>query len=345
MILNNKYNLVIFFIFFLFLFLGIFIYDDYGISWDEYYDRICGYVSLNFVRNFLSLEEYPNYPKLEDFIFANYGVIFTLPMAFLEKVFLIEDSKQYFLFRHFFNFIIFFISSIFFFFLLKKRFSKLLSIIGLIFFYLSPRIFADSFYNSKDIVFLSLFIINLFYAINFLNKLTYKNALFLSLVSSLGIASRIMGIIIPFIVIIFFILRSLENNFFFKKNIYKVIAFIILLQIFVIFFWPYLWINPIENFINTFKTMSSFKWTGGIFYLNNYISGLNLPWHYPIVWIIISTPILYLFLFFIGSYFILIRFLKRFINLSEIKILNDIYRGNKERMDIFFSLFFIFQYF
>ncbi len=102
MILNNKYNLIIFFIFFLFLFLGIFIYDDYGISWDEYNDRICGYVSLNFVRNFLSLEEYPNYPKLEDFIFANYGVIFTFPMAFIEKVFLIDDSKQYFLFRHFF---------------------------------------------------------------------------------------------------------------------------------------------------------------------------------------------------------------------------------------------------
>ena len=87
--------------------------------------------------------------------------------------------------------------------------------------------------------------------------------------------------------------------------------------------------------------MSGYQWRGGIFYLNEYISALNLPWHYPIVWILISTPILYLFLFFLGSYLILMRFLKRFINLSEKKKFNDIYRGNKERMDIiiFFILF------
>ena len=88
--------------------------------------------------------------------------------------------------------------------------------------------------------------------------------------------------------------------------------------------------------------MSAYQWRGGIFYLNEYISALNLPWHYPIVWILISTPILYLFLFFFGSCSIFIRFLKRFINLSEKKIFNDIYRGNKERMDIiFFFILFI----
>ena len=134
-----------FFILTVFFIIGINIYDDYGISWDEYNERIGGFVSLNFVRETLSLDTYPGFPRLGDYIYSNYGVMFNLPMAYIEKTFLIDDTKQIFLIRHLFNFIIFFISSIFFFLLLKKRFSKLLSTIGLLFFYLSPRIFSDSF--------------------------------------------------------------------------------------------------------------------------------------------------------------------------------------------------------
>jgi hypothetical protein len=137
-------------------------------------------------------------------------------------------------------------------------------------------------------------------------------------------------------------LRYFEKKSDIKKNIFKIIVFFFLLNTFVLIFWPYLWNDPINNLLSTFKSMSAYQWRGGIFYLNEYISALNLPWHYPIVWILISTPILYLFLFFFGSCSIFIRFLKRFINLSEKKIFNDIYRGNKERMDIiFFFILFI----
>jgi len=338
----NFEKLLPFLIFSVFFIIGINIYDDYGISWDEYNERIGGFVSLNFVRETLSIETYPGFPKLDDYIYSNYGVMFNLPMAYIEKAFLIDDLKEIFLIRHLFNFIIFFISSIFFFLLLKKRFSKLLSIIGLLFFYLSPRIFADSFYNNKDIIFFSFFIISLFFSINFLNNPNYIGALLSSITCSFAIATRVLGVIVPFVVLVFFILRSLDNNIFFKKNIFKIITYILFLQIFTILFWPYLWIDPITNFIKTLESMSSYPWSGGIFYLGNYISALNLPWHYSILWILISTPILYLFLFFLGSYLIIIRSFKRFINLSEKKSFNDIYRGNKERMDIiFFSIFFL----
>ena len=58
-------------------------------------------------------------------------------------------------------------------------------------------------------------------------------------------------------------------------------------------------------FFNTLKIMSSYSWSGGIFYLGEYVNALNLPWHYPIVWILISTPILYIILFIIGSILII----------------------------------------
>jgi len=139
------------------LIVGILIYDDYGISWDENYHRGNGFVALNYIRSLLSLNTYSGFPNFENYVSAQYGVIFDLPMAYLEKLFLIEDSKNYFLMRHLTNFLIFFVSCICFYLLLLKRFTYKLSILGLFFFVLSPRIFADSFYNMKDLIFLSYF--------------------------------------------------------------------------------------------------------------------------------------------------------------------------------------------
>ena len=138
---QNYTNLFVIFIFSTFFITGILIYDDYGISWDEYYNRINGFVALNSIRKLFSLNViYPNLVhSTESFTEGAkmYGVLFDLPMAFIEEKLQIDDSKNYFLLRHFFNFLIFFVSSIFFYLLLKKRFSKELSVIGLLFIILS----------------------------------------------------------------------------------------------------------------------------------------------------------------------------------------------------------------
>ena len=115
---SNYINLIILLIFSFFLIIGTLIFDDYGISWDEHYQRTDGFIALNFIREILSLNIYPGFEH-PDKRFAElariYGSIFDLPMAFAEKIFGIEDSRNYFLLRHFFNFLIFYISTIFFF--------------------------------------------------------------------------------------------------------------------------------------------------------------------------------------------------------------------------------------
>ena len=201
--LNYK-KISIVLIFSLLLIVGVLNYDDYGLSWDENYHRGNGFVSLNYIRSLLELNIYPGFPDFENYFSAQYGVIFDLPMAYLEKLFLINDSRNYFLMRHLINFLIFFISCICFYLLLLRRFTFKFAILGLVFFILSPRIFADSFYNMKDLVFLSLFVISLYFSIRFLDKISYKNAVLASLFCSIAVSSRIMGIIMPFIIIIFF---------------------------------------------------------------------------------------------------------------------------------------------
>ena len=214
---KNNTSLLVILIFSSYFIIGILIYDNYGISFDEFNHRINGFVALNFFREIFSLDIYPGLEHSGK-VFAEstkqYGVLFDLPMAFIEKKLHIEDSKNYFYLRHFFNFIIFYISSIFFYLLLKKRFSRKLSVVGLFFWILSPRIFADSFYNMKDLIFLSFFVISLFFAIKFLNTPSYKNAFLSSLACALAIDVRILGIIVPFIIFVFFILKSIDNKYF-----------------------------------------------------------------------------------------------------------------------------------
>ena len=50
----NFHKLLPFSIFAIFFVIGVNIYDDYGLSWDEYNERISGFFSLNYIREILS---------------------------------------------------------------------------------------------------------------------------------------------------------------------------------------------------------------------------------------------------------------------------------------------------
>ena len=162
-----------------FFILGCIVFFDYGISIDEPFNRLMGFYwlnyifsffpdleiskNINFVLNNIKVTSFENISTLEpnDFV---YGIVFDVPMAFFEILFGINDPKYYFQMRHFFNFLFFFIASIYFFRLLSIRFKDWkLPILGTFFFVLSPRIIANSFYNNKDLIFLSLFVISIYY--------------------------------------------------------------------------------------------------------------------------------------------------------------------------------------
>ena len=329
---------------------GLIVFSDYGISYDEKANREMGFRALNDVRLLFGLDIYSGFENSDIKYVAStkqYGVIFDLPLAFLEKLFNFNLSRSFFLLRHFAVFLIFFISSIYFYLLIKKRFNENLALLGVIFLILSPRIYAESFYNMKDIVFLSFFNISLYFAFELINKINFKNAFIAAFACSLAINSRIIGVIIPVIIVIFFTLIILESKSNFKKNYKKLLFFLLSLVSFTIILWPYLWNDPLVNFLSALKTMSSYPMRLSIFYFGDYISSINLPWHYSIVWILITTPTIYLLLFITGSFDILLKTSKRFMELSSSNKRFDPWVGNEERMDlvifliIFITLFLI----
>ena len=143
---------ITFFLFSIFFLIGLLTFRDYGIWGDEEFQRFNGLYWLNYVLSFTSFDELKNIiafkiDQIGDFTLGHpkyypyYGVIFDLPAAFLELIFQIEDSKNYFYLRHFLNFTFFFVGSIFFYKLLLNRFSNYnVALIGTLFFVLSPRI-------------------------------------------------------------------------------------------------------------------------------------------------------------------------------------------------------------
>lgn len=206
--------------------------------------------------------------------------------------------------NHFLVFLYFYLSVLCFFKLAKGYFkSDFWSLLATIFLVISPRIFADSFYNPKDIPFLSSMIIGFFSMRKFLRKPAISSGIWHGLASAIAIDIRILGVMLPAVT---FILNLSDkrvrdkNSKYLKRQAVAWSAYLLICGIFVVILWPFLWGDPIGRFVEAFNLMRKFAWDGANLYLGQYVSGKAVPWHYVPVWISITTPISILLLFLIG---------------------------------------------
>ncbi len=340
---KNKEKLLVIIIFLFILLAGLSSYKDYGVSSDELNNRLKGTISLNYIgEKFLPsyIDNYKknfskknnrsyNIPKLHEAgLIKYYGVTFDLPLYALELLFNINETYKKYQLRHVATFLIFFVALIYFYKLAKLRTNNvILSSTAVVILFLTPRILANSFYNSKDIVFLSFFFIAIYYSIKFFKKQSNKNIILAGLTCAIAIDTRIAGVILPFFITVIFILESLISNQKLKLN--ELLKFYLILFLFVIIFWPYLWENPILNFIEAYNVISKYPIEFNFIFNEKFISVNSVPYYYYPYWILISTPILNLILFLTGF----IYFLK---NLSVTSVNFDL----KSKQDIFIFLIF-----
>ena len=315
--ISKKITYLLFLILFL---IGIFTFKDYGMSIDEEFQRSSGLYWLNYVLNFTPFSELASevsikfsqsktftVPHVE--VFKYNGVIFDLPSALLEILFKINDPKDYFYLKHFLNFTLFFIAAILFYKLLFNRFSnQTVALTGTLFFVLSPRIYGSSFYNPKDMIFLSLLTMAFYFCFKLFDKMSYKNFLIFGLFCALATSQRMWGIFLPLSFIGFYFLSILSKKE--DLNYFSGIAFFcISFCLFLIVFWPYLWSNPVVNFAEAFRFFShNFAVGFKMLFNGEYININFIPYSYIITWILITTPTLYIVLFLIGYFQIFKRF-------------------------------------
>ncbi|MEO6904270.1 MAG: glycosyltransferase family 39 protein [Bacteroidia bacterium] len=310
--IEKSRKLILFIFFGLFFIIGLNIYTDYGLSWDEGMQwKDNGTVVYDYVFHKSEATTKALLEGNEKY----HGPAFELTLVIIEKVLHLEDPRTVFLMRHLVNFLVFFISTIFFYFLCNFCFKNWkLSLLGSLFLILSPRIFADAFYNSKDLILLSFFIIGMYTVLIYYQKQTYKWAILNALICGFTIDIRILGIVLPLLTfgfvaidVLFYLLNKKKP----KTNFKSFFVYLVFLILFTILFWPVLWEAPIFHFMSAFTEMSNYQWTNKVLYLGEFIPSTKLPWHYLPVWIFITTPFFYSILFIIGLFCILRLFIKK----------------------------------
>ena len=274
------------------LIIGQATYQDYGISWDEPIQREFGNISYDYVFN--------GNNKLLTYSQAYYGVGIEMPLVALERWMKLTDTRDIFLMRHMVMHIFFLFSALCGYFLVLRLFkNKFLACLGFIMFAFIPRIYAHSFFNSKDVGFLSMFLI----ALNFSQYAFSKNKTWLYFV--LGIlcgyttSIRIMGIMLGGFIGIFLVIDLITKyNYINKETIKKPLMNVLLYTVgfcFAVYIaWPYLWRNPIHNFIVGYQLMSHYDWDAATLLNGTYVKTTELPWTYFPSWFIITVPVLWL---------------------------------------------------
>ena len=285
-------------IYFLF---GLTIYKDYGFSWDESRQRKHGLVIADYINEMFDCrithldfadEHFPFYDR------KYYGSFFQLTALFFEtKLGYTEIDEIYYL-RHLMTFIIFILGIIGFYYLLYEIFKSIFfPLIGLGFYIGHPRIFAHSFYNPKDIIFLSFCTLALWAFTRWFKRPNVLNSIFFGLTTALAIDVRILGVYIIPIALFFLLIYQLHEL---KEKIIATSIYLVSTFVFMIVFWPLLWENTFQNLAMAFGNMSQFDWGGDVLMNGHFYSAKKIPWYYGIFWISLTTPLLFLLIFILG---------------------------------------------
>ena len=346
--ISNKriFTLIFFTIIFL---VGLLSFQDFNLYGDEpvhqwigsiYYEFIKE-VALNFKINNEHLEEILQLTNHGDFrLWAAYPIFFDLLTELVSDILNFQTSKDVFHLRHFVNFFFFFISLIFFFVIINRRFNNyFLSVLGVLFLFISPIIFAASFYNSKDILFLSFSIINIYFALKFIEKQNLNNLILLSISSGILLNIRVMGLILIFLVCAIIFFEIIEKEKLYVDRLKKISLYLFLTFLITFIFWPYLWLDPVKNFSTYLNYVKNFPLIWSNLYLGETILSNQTPWHYLFIWISISIPIAILLNFVAGMILVLSKFLKNILSFDEN---NELWFDYKERTDFFILLLFLF---
>jgi len=309
------------------LFLSIFIFglkisNNYGVNGDDtihqwigsiFYQYFIEILSLNFENKFkyhiINLSTDKHF-----WVWLGYSFFFEFISNSINNLLNIQDLREIYLIRNKITFIFFFLSSIFLFKIILLRFKNyFFSYLALLFFYLCPRIFGESFFNNKDILFLSITVINLYCSYKFLENQKITNLILFSITAGILINIRFIGIIFPTIIYLIIFFENCEKKV--LNYLPKIIFSLTIIFIIYLIFSPYLWIDFINSLrkIFLYTTIITNKTIFIVKYFGEYIPSSFTPWEFRLVWIFITIPEILNILFVSGFLYFIFYFYNRLI--------------------------------
>ena len=271
----------------LFLVAGLAIVDDYGVGGNTNTYRSIAISTVNYV-----LHNDPG--RLQEAADRFYGVAFELPLFLLtERVLGLEDPRHIYLARHVLTHLFFLIGG-FCCYLLALRLSgdRLVALLVMLLFLLSPRLYAHSFFNSKDPVFASAFVMALLLVSRVFDKDSLGAYRQCGAMAGLLINLRIMGVVLFALVLAFRVWAwfQAEGREARRRAATTTGAFALWGGVVLFISLPYLWGDPVGRLAEYWTTHANHPHVINNLFRGKVFPAAALPWDYMLRWFVISQP-------------------------------------------------------
>jgi len=301
-----------------FLAIGLSIYKDYGVTWDDPIQRQLGLATYNYVTGRTDSIVQVAPPPLDN---RYHNPVIELIEILPEKMLQSDSLRSDFLLKHEMNFILSWIGFIFFYLLALEIFSDFKwAMLASCLLLLTPRIFAHCFFNSKDIPVLFLFSASVYCLIRWIKDPSWMKMLTLTLASGFLTGARVMGLMMPVIVILVWIFLFLNGKGNRQMN-QTFISFLLLYPFAAYLFFPTIWSHPFSGIENAVTTMSHFPMLAFTLFMGKIVASTNTPWYFVPVWMAITFPLGWWLLFIIGLVALVMFILKKSSQLNSVHAL------------------------
>ncbi|MBS1624888.1 MAG: glycosyltransferase family 39 protein [Bacteroidetes bacterium] len=288
-----------------YLIIGFFAVADYGLNWDDSFQRDNGLNNWKY----LSGEDRHLLPASLD---RYHGPVVELMMIGMEKALHLDDKHDIFLARHRFCFILYVLGVLVFYLLCRRLFgSGWLALTGMLLLILAPRMFGEAFYNPKDTPFLAANIFAFFTLLLLCSSLAWRYVILHAFTCAFAIDIRIVALLfIPVTIIAVFYYHEMWQ----RQRRYltiRLVVYAVFCLGMMVCMWPILTLGPFTQLYLAYHQLSHYvAWNGLVKYLGTCYRAAALPWHYHWVYILVTLPETRTVLFVSGAGMILYDFIR-----------------------------------
>ena len=277
--------------FVLFAVAGAAVVGDYSVSPDTHTHRATAAANLEYVLgNDDALSADAGYLPIAHERY--YGMAFELPLLLAERALGLADSRTAYLLRHYATHLFWLCGGFACFLLARRLFGDgPLALLAMLLFLLHPRLYAHAFFNSKDVPFLSMFMIALYLVHRAFEKDTVRAFVVLGMGTAVLTNLRIMGVMLVAAVLgmrALDLLHAAQRSA--RRRVLKTTAaFAAACAATLYAISPYLWSDPRE-FAEAVRDLSEHRNTPWELFQGRLVRADALPWRYVPTWMAVTTP-------------------------------------------------------
>ena len=271
----------------LFAVVGLLILDDYGISANERWQRDIGYASFNYILGdpdaLLAADDHNRF----------YGVGVELSLIAIERALGLDDSRSVYLTRHLLTHALFLIGGFFAWLLAYRLFgSRPIALLAMLIFLLHPRLYAHSFFNTKDLPFLCAFMAALY----LIHRAFRRDTVWAFALCGAGVAAlvniRVIGVMLFAAVagmLALDALRALRRGAGARRVLANAAAFALAAALALYAAFPFFWDNPLK-LIDAFPTLARHPTHIATLFRGAWVQWPNIPWTFIPAWTLVTSP-------------------------------------------------------